>query len=88
MSTAYNQASLKVAAAALFFAKGGYHVVSAFGRDRNSVEVTVFFYDSDDRNLIELSMARYKDDKDVIVFDKFTTEGLRKFYTLTLLKKI
>lgn len=86
MNTTYYQAAEKVNAAVLFFVNDGYHVTTAFGSDHSSMEVTVYFYENDDRNLLESFMTRYKDDNDAIVFNKFETVGSRKFYTLTLIK--
>lgn len=88
MSEKYILAAKQANEAVLFFACGGYHTTSAFGTDNSSIEVTVYFDLCDDRNLLESFMTRYEDENDEIVFDKFTTEGLRKFYTLTLIKNL
>lgn len=88
MNSTYIKAAEKANAAAIFFACGGYHVTNTFGPNNLSIEVTVYFDLCDDRNMIESFMTRYEDENDEIVFDKFETEGLRKFYTLTLIKNL
>lgn len=88
MTGTYTKAAKKANAAALFYAERGYQVTTSFGSDCGSIQVVVYFYNCDDRNLIESFMTLYEDENDEITFDKFTTAGLRKFYTLTLIKHI
>lgn len=86
MNAAYITAAEKILSASLFFAAGGYHVKTTFGYNNTSMDITVFFHNCDDKNLIESFMTRYEEENDKIEFTDFSDDNKSPFYTITLSK--
>ena len=82
----YKHQVSKINEAARFFALRAFQVDVTFHRNCICMGVVIFFYDIDQRKLIENDLRRYADQDDSVEFREHKLGENSKFYTLRLTK--
>lgn len=88
MNEQYLKAAKAINEVALFLAAEGYHVTTSFGRDCESIEVIVYFYNYLRKKQIEHLLSCYTKENDKIEYDCLMRDNGDKFHILKLTKHL